>query len=682
MRISTKLGGGYLLMLLMVVACSSVGLYGINRLSGLLDFITGPAWNTADGAMEGSIGIEGEMIGVGLMVSGHADRATAQALLDEGKATAEEALGRMVAAGLLSEEEVSQLGDEQQRFSASQDKLLAAYQAFDTADSQLRSSFNSFQQLMKQAEELGDSAVETYEESPDRLVSWNSGLSENWSAADGGMETQIAMLSRFYYYQNLVDLLDPSQVSAEKQARAGLEESLGDLQEKVAEVVGHPLFNREKVKQGRYAGQTFSVALSSVFSEHQGDAKGAIEQFEQFRQANIAYQQSASALLQTIGTIEESADAKVEGQMESVASTKALSYTLMLIALLVGVLVALAVMYTVVRAIILSIEGMSDASEKIAAGDLTIQIGSEGQKNSNDELCRLNTNMAKMTEGLRQTISEVASTSSMLASQAEELSLVANETRSNVVEQQKRTASVASAVTEMTASSREVAENTEAARDSAGSAEKLSGEGKQIVEQTLVSIKALSTEVNATADVIHLLTEDSVKIGQVLDVIRGIAEQTNLLALNAAIEAARAGEQGRGFAVVADEVRTLAKRTQESTQEIQQVIEGLQQRTHQAHESMRGSQSQVEASAARGSQAGEALTRIAEEVAAIAQQNTQIAAAMNQQEAAAEEINHSVVEIEGQAQQAVSAIDQTSESSRELAKQAASLQNLVLRFKI
>ncbi|MEH6825818.1 MAG: methyl-accepting chemotaxis protein [Motiliproteus sp.] len=682
MRISTKLGGGYLLMLLMVLACSSAGLYGINRLSGLLDFITGPAWNTADGAMEGSIGIEAEMIGMGLIVSGQTDLGTARALLDQGKATAEEALGRMLAAGLLSADEVQRLNDQKRQFGSFQAQLLAAYQVFDAADLKLRNSFSGFQQLMSQAEELGDSAVEIYESSPDRLVSWNSGLSESWSAADGGMETQIAMLSRFYYYQSLVDLLDPNQVAAEQHARAGLESSLIDLQAKVSQVVAHPLFKRERVKADLYAGKTYAAALAAAFAEHQRDSQQAIDLFVVFRQANMAYQQSASTLLETIGLIEESADAKVEGQMASVTSTKTISYALMFLALLVGVLVALAVVHFVVRQIIRTIEEMSIASEKIAAGDLTIKLYRENQNGGNDELSRLNSNMAKMTDGLRQTIGDVAATSNMLASQAEELSLVADETRENVQEQQKRTASVASAVTEMSASSREVADNTVAARDSAGAAEALSVDGQSIVGQTLVAIKALSAEVNATADVIQLLTEDSVKIGQVLDVIRGIAEQTNLLALNAAIEAARAGEQGRGFAVVADEVRTLAKRTQESTQEIQQVIEGLQQRTQQAHESMRGSQSQVEASVERGSQAGDALQQIAQEVAAIAQQNAHIAAAMNQQEAAAEEINQSVVDIENQAKQAVSAVEQTTESSRELAKQAVGLQGLVARFKI
>ncbi|RRJ83993.1 methyl-accepting chemotaxis protein [Aestuariirhabdus litorea] len=682
MKISKKLGGGYLLMVLMVILCTSAGLYGVNRLSSLLDFITGPAWDTADGAMEGSIGIEAEMIGVGLAISGQADTSVAMAIIDEGTATAKEALGRMINAGLLNDADIETLNRQQSAFNRAQDELLSSHQQFAGADQALRNSFSAFQALMVQAEELGDSAVESLENNPNQLTSWNSGLAEKWSAADGGMETQIEMLSRFFYYQSLIELLDPSKTASEKSIREGLSDSLEGLREKVGEIAIHPLFMQEQVASGQFQGQDFASSIKTALDQHERDSQAAIDAFESFRTANVQYQQIAAELLDTIGVIEESADSKVEGQLGAVTSAKTISFSLMLIALAVSIILAAAVMYFVVREIIHAIEGMSYASTQIADGDLTIQMCRPGQNATNDELAQLNHNMGRMADGLRDTISQVATTSSMLASQAEELSMVANETKDSVLEQQKRTTSVASAITEMTASSREVAENTVSAKESAERAQEVSLQGREVVDETVTTIRSLATKVSETANVIEVLTQDSEKIGKVLDVIRGIAEQTNLLALNAAIEAARAGEQGRGFAVVADEVRTLAQRTQESTQEIQTVIQGLQQRTQQAHEAMRSSEAQVDESTSRVTKTGEALNRIAAEVELINEQNTQIAAAMCQQEAATEEINLSVIDIDNQASQAVSAVNQTSESSRELARQAGTLQDLVARFKI
>lgn len=682
MKIATKLGGGYLLVLAMVLICGGAGLYGVTKLSGLLDFITGPAWNTADGAMEGSIGIEAEMIGIGQIVSGQANEKAARGLIEEGQATAEEALGRMIAAGLLSSAEVDRVKTQKQGFRDAQSQLLLSYQSFYQADEQLRTNFDQFQELMVQAEEIGDAAVESLETYPDEPVTWNSGLGEKWSAADGGMETQIELLTRFYNYQRLVSLMDTNASSEEAKVLRKLSAALASLQEKGGEIQSHPLFNSQKVASGAFSGQSFSQAIDTALTRHQRDFIDATAKFKQFRDHNHHYQAVSEAFLGTIEEIEEAGDSKVEGQMEIVESTQTTTFVLILAALTLGVLSALAVMYFVVREIIQLIQDMSYTSQKIADGDLTVQVCKSGTRASNDELVMLNLNMAKMTEELRQTIGEVATTSGMLASQAEELSAVAGETRENVLEQQNRTGQVASAVTQMSASSKDVSQSTRAALESANQAQKLASDGRQVVDTTLGAIQSLSGEVSSTADVIGQLSDDSEKIGSVLDVIRSIADQTNLLALNAAIEAARAGEQGRGFAVVADEVRSLAQRTQESTQEIQSVIEGLQQRTQQAHQAMDSSQQRVQASTEQAAQAGEALEAITREVQSIADQSTQIAAAMDQQECAAEEITESVVDIESKAGLAVSAVNQTSESSKELAQQAGNLQALVAKFKI
>lgn len=682
MKIRKKLGGGYLLVLGMVLICSGAGFYGVNRLSNLLDFITGPAWDTADGAMEGTIGIEAEMLGISMLTSGQVDTETAQSLLDKGNEMAEEALGRMISAGLMSANEISQVKKQKQRFRQAKETLLKAYQQFSNADNKLHVHFNNFQNLMTQAEELGDTAVETLEQSPDMIITWNSGLSEKWAAADRGMESQIELLTRFYNYQRLVKLMDETKASEEKEVIQSLNSALADLKEKVAEIQAHPLFQQKTVDAGHYQGLSFSSAIANALKTHQANFELAVATFYDFRKANVRYNTLANEFLTTIEHIEEVADGKVEAQADTISSTKSFTYTLIALAMVMGVVSAIAVFFFTVRNIVSSIVEMSAASQKIADGDLAFNISKMNSNSNNDELVMLRQNMGRMIEGLRHTISEVSITANMLSTQAEELSSVAQETTQGVLQQQAQTTAVASAVTEMSASSKEVADNTVIAKDSANQAQDEAVSGQQVVQESIEAINALSSDVSSTAEIIARLSKDSEKINGVLDVIEGIAEQTNLLALNAAIEAARAGDHGRGFAVVADEVRTLAHRTQTSTKEIQQVISGLQERTQSATLAMEESQAKAAVSTERAALAGEALQNITQEIQAIAHHNLQIADAMSQQEQTTEEINGSVVEIESHSEQTVNASNQTAESSRELAHQAANLNDVISHFKI
>ncbi len=214
-----------------------------------------------------------------------------------------------------------------------------------------------------------------------------------------------------------------------------------------------------------------------------------------------------------------------------------------------------------------------------------------------------------------------------------------------ILEQKGEVDQVATAMTEMSATVHEVARNATEAAEAAQRADEETGKGKMVVSQAIEAIDLLANEVNDAAQVIHRLEQDSDEIGAVLDVIRGIAEQTNLLALNAAIEAARAGEQGRGFAVVADEVRTLAQRTQQSTQEIQNMIERLQSGAQDAVKAMEQGRSRAQVGVEQAAEAGVSLETIAQAVGTISDMNTQIATAAEEQSVVAEEINLNIVSI-------------------------------------
>jgi len=233
----------------------------------------------------------------------------------------------------------------------------------------------------------------------------------------------------------------------------------------------------------------------------------------------------------------------------------------------------------------------------------------------------------------------------------------------------------------MSATVQEVARYAGEAAVAASETTQQADTGRQVVNTAIDSMKMLASEIEQAADVIHKLEEDGVKIGAVLDVMRGIAEQTNLLALNAAIEAARAGEQGRGFAVVADEVRTLASRTQESTREIQEMIESLQSGTEAAVTAMDSSRNQAQNGVEKISIAGDALGTIVNGIIHINDMNTQIASTAEEQSAVAEEINQNVAKISLISETATTNAAQTQKASEELSCLSVDLHQLVLQFK-
>jgi len=311
-------------------------------------------------------------------------------------------------------------------------------------------------------------------------------------------------------------------------------------------------------------------------------------------------------------------------------------------------------------------------------GDLRKRLESRQQ----DEVGELVNEFNRFVAKLQGIIREITDSVGSLNNAAQQMSVVTTESRDGIVKQQVDIDQVATAMNEMSATVHEVARN---AMDAAGAAKEADDEaanGKQVVSQAVGTIDKLATDVDEAANVIHQLAQDSENIGTVLDVIKAIAEQTNLLALNAAIEAARAGEQGRGFAVVADEVRTLAQRTQQSTQEIQEIIEKLQAGAEKAERVMKASREQAQTSVDESSRAGTSLMSITDMVARINDMNTQIASAAEEQTAVAEEISRSIVAINDVAVQTSQSSDQLQQASEGVSAMATQLHGLVAKFTV
>ncbi|VAW76339.1 Methyl-accepting chemotaxis sensor/transducer protein [hydrothermal vent metagenome] len=335
--------------------------------------------------------------------------------------------------------------------------------------------------------------------------------------------------------------------------------------------------------------------------------------------------------------------------------------------------------YWLVNVILLKrLKRISEIANAISQND----VSHECDMQSDDMIGEIIDAFNQMAENLRNMIGQISGATTQLAAAAEETSTITDETSRGVQQQQAEIDSIASAMGEMNSTVQEVARNAAEASKAADTADSDARSGALVATQAIGGIDCLLGEVDSAAQVIRNLQEESENIGSVLDVIRGIAEQTNLLALNAAIEAARAGEQGRGFAVVADEVRTLASRTQKSTQEIHDMIQRLQDGAGNAVKVMESAQGQAQNSSDLVEKAAESLALIAGSVSNINDMNTMIASAAEEQSAVAAEMQANMNSIREVSDRSASGAQQTAQASEELARLASEQQALMAQFKI
>ncbi|EZH82734.1 methyl-accepting chemotaxis protein [Aeromonas hydrophila] len=354
-----------------------------------------------------------------------------------------------------------------------------------------------------------------------------------------------------------------------------------------------------------------------------------------------------------------------------------------IIALLLGLGLAAVLSTVLTRQIRDPLVMLARQAQRIASGDLgkgELQEWIRGSRFKRDELGQLGAAIDRMQGALADLVSEIAGSVSQLSSAVEEVSAISEQSATGMARQQSEVSQVATAMNEMQSTVNEVARNTTDAMSAAKDASRTSTQGNQVVRSAISSIEEVSVKIEQAGAVVQQLEQDSNNISMVLDVIRGIAEQTNLLALNAAIEAARAGEQGRGFAVVADEVRSLAQRTQNSTAEISKMIEVLQERTAEAGSAMQLSRQQMQESVGLAREAGSSIDTINGAVTQITDMNTLIATATEEQNAVTEELNRSIVNIHNAADENALGAQQTAQACVELSKLANTLHHMTQRF--
>ena len=405
------------------------------------------------------------------------------------------------------------------------------------------------------------------------------------------------------------------------------------------------------------------------------------QQLEQAAAAKTAFDEAEAKLVEALGALQQEMTAVEDFKNAAKSSAdNAVSFSrlIVIVVSVIALALAAAIAFWVTQSIRKPLANTMQVIERVADGDMTVQVKIDNK----DEFGHLADSVNRLTSQLRSMLQQIAGTAQSLASAADQTARISESTHEAIRQQREQTEQVVVAMTEMTATVQDVARSANSALTQVHNAEKETSAGHAVVRHSIESINRLAGEVQNSVSVINRLDAFSAQIGTVLDVIRGIAEQTNLLALNAAIEAARAGEQGRGFAVVADEVRTLASRTQQSTAEIQQTIERLQSGAREAVQTMARSQKEAEASVTETARAGESLERITQAMGVINDMSTQIASAAEEQTAVTHEMHENMTTISAASEHTASGAEQNRAAARELARLAETLQQMVQKFRV
>lgn len=670
--IKSKIIMGFSILALMIIIVGGVGLYGIQRLSDNLTFITGPAWDTADGAMEGTIGIQSQMLAVSAMTSG-GDYDQSIASFNDAVDLADEALNRLIDAGLMEASQINEVTAAIQLHLSRTQTIFGTFQEFEETKRDFNSLVTEFVQLGEEMEAIGDGAVEEIEANPTGLYQWEGDLDKRWAAADGGMESNIGLLWGLFHVERLL-AQDGDTAEAEKEILAALE-----FQKEAS---------NEMLSSGRFdinAGpdwdnKTYSALYEDYFDSYESTLLKLISRTKTYQQSYDAYRVSSENLLNILEEFEETGDATVEEKITVIDEVKNNTLMLMLISTVAGAILAVIFTAVLVRLVINPIREVINRIKNIAQGDGDLTQRMEVR--SQDEMGQLATEFNVFIDNIHGIVKQVSTNCADMVNSMQRMLSTTFAASEKVTEQSEQTDQIATAFNEMSSTSRDISTNTNSASESANNAKGVSDEAKGVVDNAIQSINKLANEIEEASTVIMSLEQDVREIVSVLTVIQGIAEQTNLLALNAAIEAARAGEQGRGFAVVADEVRSLASKTQDSTEEIRVMIDRLQQGSTKAVDVMQQSKTRGQETVEHSENVSRSLADMSSLITQINDLNTQVASASEQQTAVSDDMNQSVQGILVIADEVSSGISDSSQMCEELTTKTKELRDLVDRFKV
>lgn len=671
MRVKTKILVTFSVVGILVTA---LGIWTIKTMyssSSGLSYIVGPAWDTADGAMETTIQIEAQMLAVNRLILGE-DSQRVEQILNTAITDVDTSSSRMIEAGLLSAAQTQQFSQFNSQYQQSRNALITSYKNYI----ETKKSYDKATQVLvdfgEKLETLGDSAVEELEREPNRNITWQSDVMERWQAADGGMESNIGLLWKLYYTQRLLDGQDDAtQIKA-------IEQAIGFQKQANSEMFSTGRFTISAGEEWKNA--SYEEVFSQLNSQHEQAMMAVIESYRNYRQIYQEYTVTSLALLDFIAELEELADSKVEQQAVLILDGQAWAISSFKVLIIIALLVLLLLGWILVNQILSPIQRLQERVTDISEGngDLTLRVNITTQ----DEFGELGKSFDKFIEKIQNLIADITQSTNLAKTAAVDLSATFKVTAEAVNKQTFEVNTISNATTAMTAISSQVISGAREISQSVLNIDKNAQSTLSNVRQAAQSVNELVAEVTQGTETINSLKNHVTSIEPVLADINGIAEQTNLLALNAAIEAARAGEQGRGFAVVADEVRSLATRTQGSTNTIQQSITQLRSSADESVRVINNSMSKGTQTTEITSQAEESLHQVAVEISRLTEMNQQTSDAITHQEQSVTSIASSVSHLQALCQSAQEKIQQSEHTISTLKLKQDDLALKISKFKI
>ncbi|MEI4929676.1 methyl-accepting chemotaxis protein [Aeromonas caviae] len=617
MKIVTTSNLGLTILLGCTLGMGGIGWYGSQRLADLLSYVLGAAWQTADGAMEGSIELGNQSLYIQKMLSGIPLDAPE---LQRAKEAASDALRRVEQGGLIDAAAITTLKQHEQTYQQEQAQLLTLYRTFTSADEALRASSERMSRLSTRLEVIGDEAVESLTRSPDQAISWNGGLATRWQAADGGMEANIGFLRQLYALEKMQsEGLTPAIQAELAQATRFYQDAVdGMLATGQFDVPG----------DGEFAGQMLSTQYRALQADNARLIREWTTALSAYQNQLARYEHSADQLRLALVEVEAQGDATVEDQVHQLNAIIDYTRGLILGGLLLSLLIVTCCGFWLVRTIVRPLLQVDKRMQDIAAGegDLNARIN----LSRDDEIGSLAGSVDRFIEKLQKMISATMDNNQHINQHVH-----TSVNRVQAISQSSRqTAAHAQALhhdsEQMVQVATTISDNCNLAAHNANEVRQLTTQSSQYVSSATAGMQRVVMEVGECATAINALKEQAGQIGQIISTISNISEQTNLLALNAAIEAARGGEMGRGFAVVADEVRTLANRTATSSAEITDVINSIQQQTEQAYLMMQRNLKTVESGMADSDNTKQILFKVEEAIDQLADMVQQVAEATSQ----------------------------------------------------